>query len=224
MKKILIAVILFAAGCISANAQIKFAFSKGIKTNAMMSDYLWRDEQNAGSLNAGFSFGTVDRLDIGEHFALQGELLFHRGTNTVYNGTIDVQEQYKYWRMEAPTYMIGRLRIGTGKMFFGIGPYVSFGLGARRNPGNINLYGKDEQTGKRLMNRWDVGGSATLGYEWSNGLFVDMAYHTGFADGWPWTVKNNSAAKGHQNLSLGIGYRFRLFGIQLDKNKIRVSR
>jgi hypothetical protein len=225
MKKILTAVILLAAGCISANAQIKFTFSKGMKANAVMSGYLWREGQNAGSLNAGFSFGTVDRLDIGEHFTLQGELLFHNGTNTLQNRAIDVQEQYKYWRMEVPTYMIVKLRVGTGKMFFGIGPYVAVGLSAKRNPGNINLYGKDEQTGERPMNRWNTGGSATFGYEWTNGLFVDMAYHAGFADGWmPWTANSSSAAKGHQNLSLGIGYRFRLFGIQLDKNKIRMSR
>jgi hypothetical protein len=56
--------------------------------------------------------------------------------------------------------------------------------------------------------------------------FVNLTYHLGLTDGWlPWTQKNNNAiTKGHRNFNLGIGYRFRLFGVQLDKNKFMVAK
>jgi hypothetical protein len=111
---------------------------------------------------------------------------------------------------------------GGGKLLFGAGPYLSLGITAKRDPGNINLYKSSEYA----MNRWNSGVSALAGYEWRNGLFIDLTYHLGLTDGWlPWTQKNNNAiTKGHRNFNLGIGYRFRLFGVQLDKDKFMIAK
>jgi hypothetical protein len=112
-------------------------------------------------------------------------------------------------------------RIGSGKSFFGIGPYLGFGLNATSNSGEINLYERDKIRGESYMHRWNFGGGAILGYEFANGVIVDASFRTCFSN--MLNINENDAIMRNWVFSFGLGYRFQLFILKLDKDKIYES-
>jgi hypothetical protein len=216
MKRILIlsVVLLFGFGI---NAQTTLVFTKGFKANATMSNFLLENSGSKSNLGFGALIGSSDKLEIGEHFALQGELLFRYGTSDIRDKTTGAKNRYQNWSVEVPTYAVGQIKVGLGKAFFGIGPYIGLELSAKSNTEKINLYKKDKITGESTMSHWDFGGGAILGYEFANKIFVDATYRIGFLN--LLNVNKDGTTMRNQVFSLGLGYRFQLFSIKLDKTK-----
>jgi hypothetical protein len=215
MKRILILSVILALGT-PVNAQTKFVFTKGFKANITTSSVLLKDMDVTNKSGTGISFGSSEKLTIGEHFALQGDFLFHYRTFNMENRAIPVaQIPIKWWMIEVPVYAVWQIRTGRGNIFLGIGPYAGYGLSAKNNPYQVNLYRKNEITGERPLNRWNFGGGMVCGYEFSNGLFVNAAYHRGSGQ-----TKGNNTAMSNQSFSLGLGYRFRLFSVEVNRNKL----
>ncbi|GHT07694.1 hypothetical protein AGMMS49525_16870 [Bacteroidia bacterium] len=105
-------------GVAEANAQMKFAFSKGFAANAVMSDFTLAGKNETGF---GTSLSSSDKLEISEHVALQSEFHLHYSAS----------QNVKYWGLEVPIYVAGQLKMGAGKGFVGAGGYADYGLQAK---------------------------------------------------------------------------------------------
>ncbi|GHT24499.1 hypothetical protein FACS189430_09510 [Bacteroidia bacterium] len=189
MKKIFV---LFATlamiGVAEANAQVKFAFSKGFAANAVVSDFTLAGKKETGF---GASLSNSDKLEISEHIALQSEFHLHYSAS----------QSVKYWGLEVPIYVVGRLKMGAGKGFVGAGSYADYGLRAKN---------------------WAIGGAVIAGYEFANGFFVNISCKRRFFD---WTPANvTDSAMKLQAVSIGLGYRFPLFAVKLNGKNINFSR
>ena len=185
---------------------VNMAASFGIKANANMSDFLIRDMDNAQSnMGLGISAGVFLKLES-RNFALQYELLLYHKTSEMENKTDQSRSNYEFWGLQLPIHLMGQINAGSGKFFIGAGPYVSLGLDAVQKPANIDLYRKDPASGKPIMQRWDFGLGAILGYELKNGISINGSYQAGF-------INSLSAEKDMMTMkcrmvSLGVGYKF----------------
>jgi hypothetical protein len=159
-------------------------------------------------------------LEINENFALQGEFLLHYRTAGLSGNSDGIKNEFNYWGGEVPVYIIGMLKTASGKIFIGIGSYMEFGFSAEM--AGIDLYKKNKTTGESLMKRWDFGGEIIGGYELGKNFFVNIAYRRGFPN--LLNTNQTDASMKSQVFSLGLGYRFQLFSVKLNKNKITVGR
>jgi hypothetical protein len=180
--------------------------SFGVKANANMSNFVIRDMDGYQSnMGLGMSAGVFLKLES-RNFALQYELLLHYKTSEMENKAGQTPTDYRFWALELPIYFMGQINTGAGKFFIGAGPYVSVGLDAVQNPGNSDLYKKDPTTGKSIMQRWDFGLGAIIGYEFGNGISINGGYQAGFINSL--SAKKDNMTMKKQTVSLGIGYKF----------------
>jgi hypothetical protein len=218
MRKCFILLIILSVA-VQTKAQMEIKFLKGFKANATLSNLILKNPDTKSHFGTGVSFGNSEKLEIGKHFALQGDLLFHYKTFDIENiSTPKTKNNIRAWEIEIPCYVVGQINVGSGKISVGAGSYFSYGLSAESNSGQLNLYRKDEITGKRPLNRWDYGFGTVFGYEFSNGLFINAAYRAEVSD---WLNTNaHSIATKSQTFSLGLGYRFRLLFVKINKDKL----
>ena len=179
----------------TGNAKVSF----GLKANALMSNFFLKDMAGVQSnMGVGFSTGAFMKIES-DYFALQYELLLHYKASELEN---QAKADYKQWGLELPLYLMGQIFTGPGKIFIGAGPYVGYGLDAKQSPGDIDLYQKD----KAIMHRWDFGLGAILGYEFGNGISLNLNYQAGLINRLS-AEKDNMSMK-NQTLSVGVGYKF----------------
>ncbi|GHV00869.1 hypothetical protein FACS1894159_07600 [Bacteroidia bacterium] len=200
MNKYFFSLIILATVFTPISAQMKLTFYKGIKANIALSDY--HPENTESNPGIGATLGSYDKLEIGEHFALQGEFLFRYATSNIRDNSSGGMNKFTYRGIEAHLYAVSQFNSGSGKTFVGIGPYTGYELDA-----------------KKYLNRWNVGAGIIFGYEFANGICIDAAYQRGFPG--LLNTGNNDVAVKAQAFSLGLGYKFRIFNFKLDKNKIR---
>ena len=185
---------------------VNAAVSFGIKANANMSGLIIRDMNDYQSnMKYGASAGVFMKIES-RSFALQYELLLRYRVYGLENKSKQTPTDYKYWGLEFPIYWMGQIKAGSGKFFIGAGPFVSFGLDAKQDPDNVDLYRKDETSGKSIMQRWDFGLGAIAGYEFKNGISINVGYQAGLINMLS-AEKDNSTMK-NQTVGLGIGYKF----------------
>jgi len=182
------------------------AASFGVKATAGLADFVIRDMgdyKSTGQL--GTAVGVFLKLES-RHFALQYELLLRYRTCGLDSTATQTKTDYTYWGLELPILLMGQIPVGSGKIFIGAGPYASVGLDAVQSPGNIDLYRKDPDTGKAVMQRWDFGLSAIAGYEFKNGISIHAGYQAGLLNVLS-AEKDNSTMR-NQWLGVGVGYKF----------------
>ncbi|MDR1371307.1 MAG: PorT family protein [Dysgonamonadaceae bacterium] len=203
MRKIVLTfVVLLSLGFTQVNAQVSF----GIKANANMSNFLLSDMgKTESSMKVGASLGGIMKMEISKHFALQPELMFHYKSSEMKTSK-SAKTDFEYWGMEIPIYAVVQTQVGNGKSFIGVGPYVGFGFSAKYKAGDIDLYKKDKVTDKAVMDRFDFGLGAMLGYEFNSGIFINGSYQFGLVDNLDANKKN--ATMRPQTVSFGIGCRF----------------
>ncbi len=144
MKKIIITLaVVLGLGLTQANAQ---TLSYGAKAEANMSNFLL-SKWNSIHSNMGFgaSLGGFLKIEFNENFALQPELMFHfknseMETPNIYEAPYAFN--YQYWGAEIPIYAVGQMKLGNGKGYIGIGPYVGFGFSNKNTTIDIDLYKK----------------------------------------------------------------------------------
>lgn len=204
MKKIVLALaVILGLGCSQVNAQT--TISGGVKADANMANFLLTDlDAQKSTMKVGASLGGFMKVEFGENFALQPELLFHYKQSKMETGKLE--DDFEYWGMEIPVYAIGQMKMGAGKGFVGVGPYVGYGFSAKYKDADKDLYKKDKLTDKAVLNRWDFGLGATLGYEFNSGFSVSASYKIGLID--TLDALKDDATMRNQSVSLGVGYRF----------------
>ena len=181
--------------------------SLGIKVNVGPSNFVIRDMPDYRS-QMGFSMlaGGFLKLET-RSFALQYELLIHYRSSQMQDTIVQTKTNYQYWGLELPIYIMGQIHTKAGKIFIGAGPYVGFGIDAKQDPKNVNLYRKDNTTGKAIMQRWDFGLGTMLGFEFNNGISINIGCYQGGLINVLSAEKNNRNMK-NQAINFGIGYKF----------------
>ncbi|MDL2323088.1 PorT family protein [Bacteroidales bacterium OttesenSCG-928-A17] len=201
MKKIVLALaVILGLGCSQVNAQT--TISGGVKADANMANFLLSDLTDYQStMKVGASLGGFMKVEFNENFALQPELLIHYKASKMEVGNLE--SNFEYWGAEIPVYAIGQMAMGTGKGFIGVGPYVGLGFDAKM--GSADLYKKDSAD-KSVLNRWDFGIGAIVGYEFSNKISINAGYKIGLID--QMDRGKDDASMKNQTVNLGLGYRF----------------
>jgi len=184
-----------------------FSVSGGLKLNSNLSNFSMSYLDNYQSnMKLGGSFGGFLKIDFFEYFAMQFELMISHKNSELENKNTGVKQDYRYWGTELPMYLIGQMNLGSGKGFIGVGPYVSAGFNAVYKPNNINLYKGEKKTDDAIMERWDFGLGAVLGYEFQNGIIVNAGYQQGLIN--ILSAQKDDFTMRNQTLFLGIGYKF----------------
>lgn len=204
MKRIILMVAVLAGTVVtSAHAQSKTSF--GVKGEANMSNFRIDDMPGVKSdFGVGAGIGGFMKIDFGEYFALQPELMLQWQNSTLkQNG---VKSDFEYWGMEIPVYAMGQMKLESGdRAYIGIGPYGRLGFSARNKTADVNYYKKNGES-KPFMQRGDVGAAVLVGYEFDFGMQINASYKYGFLNVLDAGKKTSSLY--NQQVSLGIAYRF----------------
>ncbi|MDR0428394.1 MAG: PorT family protein [Dysgonamonadaceae bacterium] len=203
MKKIFLLClsVLMTTGLVKTNAQT--SVSGGMKVEVNMSNFLLSDLNNQSSrMKVGPTLGGFLKVDLHENFAIQPELLFYYRQSKTKVGI--EKDDFQQWGMQIPVYAVAQTRLGSGKGYFGVGPYLGIGFDARMDKADINMYKKYD--GKKWMNRCDFGLGVMIGYEFDNRVQLNAGYQIGFVD--QLDVLKDVASKRTQTVTLGLGYRF----------------
>lgn len=201
MKKMIITAI-FAIGsmfAVTVNAQTSTSF--GVKLNGNLSNVEVSNLQNGSdSFKPGASLGGFAKIEFGEHFALQPELLFSYTERKI--TTAGEKTRFKYASVEIPVYAMGQFNIGRGKLFAGIGPNIGYGFSIDSKTEKLPDW--EEGVNKLELSHWYMGGGVLVGYEFHNGISINAGYKLGY----DLSSKNKVSGADTQTISLGVGYRF----------------
>lgn len=200
MKKIILTTVLAisATFALTVNAQTKTSF--GVKLNGNLTNVKVSNLQGNSSFKPGASLGGFTKIEFGENFALQPELLFSYSERKI--NTAGEKLKFKYASVEIPVYAMGQFKAGNGKVFFGAGPHVGYGFSIDTRTEKLPEY--DKGANKLELSHWYMGGGVIAGYEFKNGLMFNAGYKLGF----DLSSKDKISGADTQTISLGIGYRF----------------
>jgi len=214
MKKVFVSVsVILALGLGNIQAQ---GVMGGIKVDANLSNFILDDLDGMETkFGFGFSVGGYTKHEFSEYFALQPEILLHYKnsktevkSNALLPISLSGDTDFRYIGVELPIYAVGQKTFGNGKAFIGGGPFVGYGIDARRiadGQSDVNLY-KEYGGQKSEMQRWDFGVSAMAGYEFGSRLQIIGTWKLGVIN--TLNAAKDDAAMMSQSFSLGLGYRF----------------
>ena len=159
-------------------------------------------------MKAGGSAGFFYQYKWRESKALQADLMFRYRTSEIEKQTTGETAGYRYFGVELPLYSMLQAEIDDQRLYFGMGPFASFGMYSRffSDNRNINLYKKDQSGDKSITHRWDFGVGFIIGFEMKYRLQFNFNYQMG--------VRNlvDEGFEGmdmiSQLVSFGVGYRF----------------
>jgi len=198
MKKVVLSLMLILGiGVTQVKAQ---EISYGVKADANMTNFILKDMSNVTSkMGFGASLGGFVKFDLMENFAIQPELLINYNRSEMKQA--GKKRDYEFWGIELPVYAMGQWNVGNNNRFYaGVGPYVGYGFSAKYKSPNQKLY-KDN-----VLQHWDFGFGAQVGYEFSNRIQINAGYKIGIIDALDEGKKDATMLP--QRISLGIGYRF----------------
>ncbi|WP_308756584.1 porin family protein [uncultured Bacteroides sp.] len=201
MKKVIFTAILAIGSVFTFTVNAQTTTSFGVKLSGNLTNVKVSDLQNgSNSFKPGVSVGGFAKIEFGEHFALQPELLLsYMDTKT---DTTDGKIRFKYASVEIPVYAMEQLNWGKGKVFIGVGPNVGYGFSADTKTEGLPDW--DTNANKLELSHWYMGGGAMVGYEFRMGLSISAGYKLTY----DLSSKNKASGTDTQTISLGVGYRF----------------
>lgn len=227
----LVATALMGMTAVSAVAQTT-SLNYGVKAGVNCSSMILSDDFNIlkTEMKPGADFGGFMRINLHQNFAIQPELEFYyRGTGVKAEAAgLLVENKINQWGMQIPVYALGKVELGKGQLYGGVGPYVGVGFSAKTDEIKFAVFKKDpidlyeQHNDKSALQRWDVGVACQLGYEFANGIQINAGYKYGFinqVDDLKSTVNDvvskfgtslkDDAYKANASVfTVGLGYRF----------------
>ncbi|MCL1932373.1 MAG: PorT family protein [Candidatus Azobacteroides sp.] len=182
------------------------SISFGLKGETDFSNFILVDANGFQSrIKTGASLGGFLQMELQEHFALQGDFLFHYKTSEL--NRENQKGDYQYFGNEIAIYGIGKWRLDKGKIYVGIGPFSEFGFSStlKRNSEKIDLYKKDEARDIPFMQDFNSGFGIMLGYEFQCGFQINAGYKISITN--VLDPNSSSFSMFPNTLSFGIGYR-----------------
>ncbi|WP_316823635.1 porin family protein [Pedobacter gandavensis] len=167
------ALAVFFMASVSVNAQEKVSI--GLKTEVNSTFYKYDAESiySNSSQYPGGSAGVFFKYDFNKWFALQTDVMLHYRNSEIENKLNNEKFKLESYDLELPVYAVFQTKVGTGKIFAGLGPYIGYGISAKT--AGVNMYDKDA-TGKAPMKRLHYGAGTILGYDF--GYFQINASYT----------------------------------------------
>lgn len=229
MKKVtLIFAAVFAA--MGVSAQTGFGFQAGVNlASAQLESYnstTNRTEELDSKSKTGFTAGFVADVPLATNFSFMPELNFVQKGFEYENATGNVVAKAKTTLnfIEVPLNFVYKADVGMGRLFFGLGPSVGFGISGKseeslsglgggfdfNEKSDVEFDGDENATDDKLhLKRIDLGGNVVGGYMLANGVFLKVGYTYGFSNLLPDYPapddKDNFKTRG---FSIKIGYMF----------------
>lgn len=196
----LLAVVIAAFLIVSVSANAQNKASIGLKAEANTTSYKYDAESNYSGSDQGLggSAGLFFKYDFTRWFALQTDLMLHYRNSELKNKYTNEKNKLESYDLELPVYAIFQSKLGMGKIFVGIGPYIGYGISA--NMGDIDMYSKDE-TGKAPLKQLNYGAAAILGYDFGH-IQINASYISQNGIG---VMKGTSPLRS-ESISLGVGF------------------
>lgn len=200
VKRSAVALAVFFMASVSANAQEKVTI--GLKTEVNSTFYKYDSESSYSSSDPGLggSAGAFFKYEFNRWFALQTDLMLHYRNSEMENKFFNEKSKLESYDLELPVYAVFQTKLGTGKIFVGLGPYIGYGISAKM--GDIDMHDK-EVTGKASMEQLNYGAAAIVGYDFGH-FQINASYISQNGIG---TMKETSPLR-RESLGLGIGFSF----------------
>lgn len=229
MKKVtLMAAVVMAA--MSVNAQARFGIQAGVNfASAQVETYNpvtnVTEEMNTKS-NTGATFGFLADLPLVETLSFMPELNYVQKGYEFQNssGNVVAKAKAKLNFIEIPLNFVVRTDVGMGKLFFGLGPSVGFGISGKSEESvsglgggfdysekvDVEFDGDEKATDNKMhLKRMDLGANALAGYMFSNGVFLKVNYTYGFRNLLPdYAAPDDKDTFKTRGLSIKLGYMF----------------
>jgi hypothetical protein len=222
MKKLILTLSLFTLFHLVFGQQVKFALTGGgnLSTLSYASPSLALNGIAVSTSSiVGFNIGAAADIPVGA-FSIQPALLFTtKGYKITENVTDDegsstVSGTATLNYIELPLNIFYNLPVGkTGKIFFGGGPYIAYGVGGTFHSDNTNTStsvkfgnGEDDNFGNL-----DFGISVSGGFRFSSGLFFSVGHDLGLSNIETKAEAQDDPGSNMKNRSahLSIGYFFK---------------
>jgi len=201
MKKMIFTAILAIGSMFAVTVNAQTTTSFGVKLDGNLTNVKVSNLQGGGtSFKPGASIGGFSKIEFGEHFALQPELLFSYTERKI--NLVGEKTKFKYASVEIPVYALRQFNVGQGKVFIGAGPNIGYGFSIDSK--TEKLPEGDPGENKLELSHWYMGGSAMVGYEFRCGLSINAGYKLSY----DLSSKNKTSGADTQTISLGVGYRF----------------
>ncbi|MES2458679.1 MAG: porin family protein [Bacteroidota bacterium] len=233
MKKTsLLAVLILGMYQYSA-AQEKISFN--VKVGLSMSNYLLKAENRSGvqgSNLTSFFAGVSASLPLGETVSFEpGLTVIGKGTREKESGSLTQggvtttrisDSKLAPLYLEVPLNLLRILKVGSGQLFFGAGPYIGFGIGGKykidysektTSGSNVSEMGVKEEgkiifggTEAQDMKGIDFGVNGLAGYRLANGFGVQVGYGLGLYNV---AIDRGDQIKSYnRSITVGLSYRF----------------
>lgn len=185
-------------------------YSGGLKLEANMSSYkmLGMSSYASNLPRAGASLGGFAMFELGKYFAFQLECMFnwHNNINIISN----VPYKGYVLNVDVPLYAVVQKYLpNLDRIYIGMGPTYTIGFCAMHD--GVNLYDKQNWSTEYDIHhqRWDIGASVIIGYEFMCGAQINLRYHAGFMN----TLASSATlltepCMQQQNVNFGLGFRF----------------
>nr|WP_315035139.1 porin family protein [uncultured Chryseobacterium sp.] len=193
----IVATTTFLMGSVRLQAQNKMSLGLKGGVNSTFYKYDSGSDYSKSSPELGASVGGFLKYDFGQWFALQTDLMIHYRNSEMENKLTAEKSKLESYDLEVPLYGVFQFKVGPGKAFFGIGPYIGYGLSAKA--GNLDMYSKNAE-GESLMKKLNYGAATMLGYDWGH-FQINASYISQNGSG---SINNSSLRR--QTFGLGIGY------------------
>ncbi|MDR0712717.1 MAG: PorT family protein [Bacteroidales bacterium] len=193
--------LLIAMSSLKVNAQV--SVSGGLKMEANIHQFWLYDTDAASKIKMAPNLGGFVNIELNDRSAIQPEMMFFFRNSRIRQGNL--KDDFRQWGMTLSAYWISREHIDNGTWYFGLGGYADLGFNARLKHTGTALYRKTEGQAA-IMNRWDYGIRAMLGYEYSNGLQINVGLQLGLKD--QLDAGRDEATAINKVITVGIGYHF----------------
>ncbi len=223
MKKVLFIAVVATAFSFNATAQATFGFQVG----ANLASVKYEDGSGKSTENdprIGAIAGFIADFPMGP-LSFRPEINFiqkgFKNTSSESILGIDYKTEDK-WRLnyvEVPLNFVFNIPMGTGKVFFGLGPNFGLGLsgdakskldvGSNTSSKTVDVKfdgDKNANDDKIHLKRFDVGGNVLAGFQSDMGITLNIGYTLGLSDIAP-NDNSNSTLK-NRGLTLKLGYMF----------------
>lgn len=201
MKRLFLSLMMATAvlsGTFAQSEEKKTTF--GVKAEMNSNFYLVGDSEIITATSNGFgaNAGLFLKTNIIDNLAIQVELLCqYRNADFTILGQ---EHTLTNWGIEVPAYIMGQFAMGSGRFFFGAGPYGIAGISAGMN--DVDMYA--EGNGLFTLSRWNLGVGMIVGIELGCGLQFNVNYKYGMFN----SNLSNSGNLVENTAAIGLGYRF----------------
>ena len=167
----------------------------------------------------GYHAGVNVQIPLVPEFYFQPGLLFST-KGSKYDGVF-LSSTYKLSYIELPLNLVYKGLLGNGYVMVGFGPYVGYAIGGKviTEGGSASFetdieFTNEVELGDPLLTTYfkplDAGGNIFVGYEMSNGIFIQLNTQMGMLNIKPKDVLLPNSKMAIRNTSYGIslGYRF----------------